>query len=122
MDSLFQLLFKYRPFVFEQGDFTFAAPGSVRVWVAVAGLAGVGAVATYTLARGRSTLMDRGIMAVLRVALLAILIFALLQPILVVSNVVPQQNFVGILIDDSRSMGLADANGVPRSELVTASF
>src|SRR5690606_20309106 len=122
MDSLFQLLFKYRPFVFEQGDFTFAAPGSVRVGVLVAGLLGVGAVATYTLARGRSTIVDRGTMAGLRVALLAILAFALPQPILVVSNVVPQQNFVGILIDDSRSMSLTDPGGVPRGDFVSASF
>src|SRR5690606_19653917 len=34
----------------------------------------------------------------------------------------PQQNFVGILIDDSRSMSLTDPGGVPRGDFVSASF
>src|SRR5690606_7960531 len=118
MDALFQLLFKYRPFVFQQGDFTFAAPGALRVAIVIGGLLGLGAVATYTLARGRSTVADRAVMAGLRIALLAVLVFALLQPVLVVSTVVPQQNFLGVLVDDSRSMRLADASGAPRSEFV----
>ena len=122
MGALFEFLFKYRPLVFEQGDFTFGAPGSVRIWLGLAGLAAAAAVFTYTVARGKSTVTDRGIMAGLRVALLALLVFCLLQPALVLSTVVPQQNFVGVLIDDSRSMELADADGTPRSAFVAETF
>ena len=32
MDRLFEFFFKYRPLVFEQGDFAFTAPSSVRLW------------------------------------------------------------------------------------------
>lgn len=122
MSGLFEFLFKYRRLVFEQGDFTFAAPGTVRVMVLVAALLAIGAIATYALARGRSTPTERGVMAGLRVGLVGLVVFALLQPTLVVSTVVPQQNFLGVLIDDSRSMALADADGAPRSDFVTTQF
>ena len=122
MDALFEFLFKYSPLVFEQGDFAFGAPSSVRLWLGVAGVVGASAVATYTIARGKSSVMDRGIMAGLRVALLGVLVFCLMQPALILSTVVPQQNFVGILIDDSRSMELVDETGSTRSSFVTEAF
>lgn len=122
MDGLFEFLFKYRPLVFEQGDFVFGAPASVRLWLV--GLAVVGAVAaaSYALARGKATPVDRTVMATLRVALLGVLLFSLLQPALRLSTVVPQQNFVGILVDDSRSMQLADGDGGVRSDFVRQAF
>ena len=122
MDALFEFLFKYRPLLFEQSEFAFGAPSSLRMWLGVAGLVGASAVATYTIARGKSTITDRGIMAGLRVALLGILVFCLMRPTLVNSTVVPQQNFVGILIDDSRSMELEGEDGTPRSAFVSDAF
>ena len=44
-----------------------------------------------------------------------IVLFALLRPMLLLKVAVPQQNFVGILLDDSRSMQVADHDGKPRS-------
>ena len=61
-------------------------------------------------------------MAGLRVLLLGVLLFCLLQPSLILSTVVPQQNFVGILVDDSRSMSIADEAGRPRSDFVAQAF
>lgn len=122
MDTLFEFFFKYRSLVYEQGDFIFAAPASSRWWIGVVGLLAASAVATYTIARGRSTVADRGVMAGLRVALIAALVYCLMQPTLVVSTVVPQQNFVGVLLDDSRSMGLENADGTVRSDFVAESF
>jgi hypothetical protein len=119
---VFEFLFKYRPLVFEQGEFALGAPSSVRLWLAVAGLLGIAAVATYTLARGKSGKVDRGLMAASRVGLLAVLLFCLMQPMLVLSTVVPQQNFVGILVDDSRSMQLTDDEGSPRSDFIAEAF
>jgi uncharacterized membrane protein len=122
MEALFEFLFKFRSLVFEQGEFAFGAPASVRLWLGAAGLIAASAVATYTIARGRSTVADRGIMAGLRVALLGLLVFCLMQPTLVLSTVVPQQNFVGVLIDDSRSMDLEDDDGTRRSDFVAEAF
>ncbi len=122
MDGLFEFFFKYRQIVFEQGDFAFAAPASVRTWLGIAGVIGASAVATYTIARGKSSVLDRGVMAGLRVALIAALVFCLMQPSLTLSTVVPQQNFVGVLLDDSRSMLLEDEAGVPRTQFLAESF
>jgi uncharacterized membrane protein len=122
MDRIFEFFFKYRPLVFEQGDFTFAAPGTVRMWLIAAGVVGAAAVASYTVARAKSTVFDRRIMAGLRVALFALLVFCLLQPALILSTVVPQQNFVGVLIDDSQSMLLLDESGTPRTSFLQDAF
>ena len=122
MDGLFEFLFKYRQIVFEQGDFAFAAPASVRTWLGIVGVIAASAVATYTIARGKSTVLDRGVMAGLRVALIAVLVFCLMQPSLTLSTVVPQQNFVGVLLDDSRSMLLEDEAGVPRTQFLAEAF
>ena len=122
MERIFEFLFKYPPLFFEQGDFTFGAPTSVRLWLIIAGLLGAGTVASYTIARGKSTVTERSVMAGLRVMLLAVIIVCLLQPSLILSTVVPQQNFVGILIDDSQSMLLTDENGISRSSFVNDAF
>jgi uncharacterized membrane protein len=122
VEGIFEFLFKYRPLVFQQGEFGFGAPASFRTWLGIAGLIAASAVATYTIARGKSSVMDRGVMAGLRVALLAVLVFCLMQPALTLSSVVPQQNFVGILMDDSRSMQLADEDGRVRSSFFAEAF
>jgi uncharacterized membrane protein len=120
MSAIFEFLFKYRPLIYQQGDFTLAASGAARLGIALSAVLAIGAVGTYTLARGRSTPRDRGIMAGLRVGLVLLVVLALLQPTLVVSTVVPQQNVLGVLIDDSRSMSLADESGSLRSEFVSS--
>jgi uncharacterized membrane protein len=122
MEGVFEFLFKYRPLLFEQGDLAFTAPGSVRPWLLAAGALGLAAAASYTWARGRTGVWDRLVMASLRVALLGVVLLCLLQPSLILSTVVPQQNFVGVLVDDSRSMRIADAQGSPRSAFVGEAF
>jgi len=61
-------------------------------------------------------------MAALRLGLVAILVFILFRPTLILTSVVPQRNFVGILIDDSQSMRITDQDGVARSDFVQATF
>ena len=61
---------------------------------------------------------DRAVLLALRLAALAIVVVALLHPILVVSEAVPQRNVVGVLVDDSRSMRIADLNGTTRADAV----
>ena len=61
-------------------------------------------------------LRQRMALALLRVVALAILLFCIFRPVLVVKAAVSQQNVVGILIDDSRSMQLRDENGSPHKD------
>jgi hypothetical protein len=58
----------------------------------------------------------------LRVAALVVLIACLFRPMLLLSAAVPQRNYVGVLIDDSRSMRIADRDGKPRSDWIERSF
>jgi uncharacterized membrane protein len=122
MESIFTFLFKYRPLLFQEGDFAFAAPWPVLAVLLVAGAAAAAAVATYAPPRGKAGPVDRTVMAVLRVAALGVLLFALFQPTLVLTSTVPQRNFVGILVDDSRSMTLTGEDGRPRSSFVDDHF
>ncbi|HEY6614260.1 MAG TPA: glutamine amidotransferase, partial [Vicinamibacterales bacterium] len=46
----------------------------------------------------------------------------LFRPVMVVKAAVPQQNFLGVLVDDSRSMQIADVDGQPRSAFVGQHF
>src|SRR4029079_18381480 len=61
---------------------------------------------------------DRAILVALRLAALGILIFCLVRPTLVLKAAVPQQNFLGVLVDDSRSMAIADRDGQTRAAFV----
>ena len=79
-------------------------------WPLFAGAALALVVLVVALAR-RSPKRRRGalLLAGLRAAALVLVLFALFRPQLVVSTVVPQENVVGVLFDDSASMRIADA-------------
>jgi uncharacterized membrane protein len=117
-ESAFELLFKYRPFVFERGRFVIdsAWPAAIILLPAVAA-----AIWSYAGARGASRRADRVALAAARTAALAVVAFCLCRPGLVLSTAVPQQSFVGVLLDDSRSMRIADG-GKARSEFVSEAF
>lgn len=118
METVFEFLFKYRPFVFEKGHFALGAPGST-VGFGLFGLVIAGAlVLSYTQARGKSGWRDRAILAALRVGVVGVLVFCLLRPKLVLSTVIPQRTFLGVLVDDSRSMQIGDLPGGARAKVV----
>ena len=121
-EAVFEFLFKYRPVVFERGDLVFGAP-----WpMIIIGVVGVALVVPpllgYARISGPLSRADRAILATLRLAALAIVLFCLFRPILVLATVVPQENFLGILIDDSRSMQIADDGDRPRSDFIFERF
>jgi hypothetical protein len=119
---VFEFLFKYRRILFEEGEVILSTPWSLGLLVGVVALVGVAAVVTYGRAGGKASAGERTLLATLRLAALGVLVFALLQPTLVLSSVVPQRNFVGILLDDSRSMNLPAGDGAPRRDWVEANF
>jgi hypothetical protein len=117
VNSVFEFLFKYRPVVFERGDFEFGAPWPLLVLLLLGLLLAGIPLLTYLRARGRIGAVDRAALLTLRVAVLAVLLFCLARPILVLATVVPLENFLGILVDDSRSMQIAD-DGTVRGDFV----
>ena len=122
METIFEFLFKYRLLLFQEGEFTFSSPWPVLLVLGGVAVIAVPALLTYGAARGDSRRRDRAVMAGLRLGLVAILVFILFRPTLILTSVVPQRNFVGILIDDSQSMRIADQDGVTRSDFVQSTF
>ena len=118
LEALFEFLFKYRPLIFDQGAFALRASWFGFVAAAAAAAGAFLTFRTYLQVRGNSKPLDRAVLAGIRIAALAVLAFCLLRPVLVLSTVVPQENFLGILIDDSRSMQIADTDETPRHAFV----
>ena len=116
LDAIWAFLFKYRPTLFAEGQLALRPPVP-EAWILLGGLASAGLVGlVYWRAAGKARVRDRAVLAALRLGALLVLVLALLRPTLLLSGVVPQQNYIGILIDDSRSMRIADAAGRPRGQ------
>ena len=122
-EKLFQTLFLYRPVVFQQGEFRFDITTGSFVALALVGLVVLLAIATYRRVRvNEGRLRDRVVLTSLRIAALALVLFCLFRPTLVVRAAVNQQNVVAVLLDDSRSMQIADWTGKPRADFIRQQF
>src|SRR5215213_5884543 len=115
-EPIFQALFSYRPVVFQQGDFRFNVTTGSLVAAALVAVVVALAVLTYRRVRvSEGRLRDRFVLTTLRVATLAVVLFCLFRPTLIVRAAVNQQNVVAVLLDDSKSMLIQDYAGKPRS-------
>src|SRR5213075_3203100 len=118
METLFRFLFKYPPLMFRQGDVSWGLSRPVLLIVAAAMAIAVAALWTYRGLSAAERTRDRVILIGLRIAALAVLLLCLFRPTLVLKAAVPQQNFLGVLVDDSRSMAIADREGQTRGAFV----
>lgn len=113
MGSLFSFLFKYRWFYFRQGDFGFQwGPGWAWILLSLALLVGL-----VVLLYWRPWL-QKGVgweMFALRLAFFGFLLVLALRPSLVLSTLVPRENMLALLVDNSRSMGIVEQSE-PRGE------
>ncbi|HZJ33581.1 MAG TPA: hypothetical protein VFD21_18545 [Vicinamibacterales bacterium] len=122
-DKVFQALFSYSPFVFRQGEFRFdLTPASLAAALLV-GVVAAGAVLTYKRVRvNEGRIRDRVVLTTLRLLALAVVLFCLFRPTLVVRAAVDQQNVVAVLLDDSRSMQIPDQGTQARGQFVRSQF
>jgi uncharacterized membrane protein len=123
LESLFQLLFTYRPVIFQQGEFRLVPSTGSYVAAVLIAVAVAGTILTYRAARARgAATRHKLVLTTLRVATLALMLFCLFRPVLVVRAAVSQQNFIGVLVDDSRSMQIADEGGKTRGSVAGQQF
>jgi uncharacterized membrane protein len=113
--GLWEFLFKYPPLVFEKGRIVFATPLPGWLLAIAIGLAGLAAWSYLRRAKGLRG-VDRAGMLALRASLLALLVLLLFRPTLQVPVAVEQENYLGILVDDSRSMLVADDGSTTRAQ------
>ena len=121
-ESVFEFLFKYRPLLFERGELSFGVHWLTMLGGVLLVAIAVPTVLRYRDVRGKSSARDRWILTALRTAALLAVLFCLFRPALVLSTVVPQRSFVGVLLDDSRSMQIADVEDAPRGGFIQGTF
>ena len=114
MSSLFQFLFKYKPFLFQKGTIAFESslPPSLLLALSLSCV-----ILTAYVYRQRSLFRHDHILSLLRKVLLPaslralvfiIVLIILFRPVLRVSTVFPKENIAAIVIDDSKSMTIQD--------------
>jgi len=108
---MFELLFKYPASVFEKGHFVFLTPWPL--WLLALGVAAAAGLLFWHVRRNHGMLTGARPVAIwlLETALVALLLLLLWHPAMSVATLKPQQNVVAILVDNSRSMGIADVSG-----------
>lgn len=108
------------PLNWTQGEFALLA----GPWVLVAAALGVAGLAGLLVAYRRGRYPDgrvRGVSFGLKGAALLLLLVPLLEPAVVVPDVVPDENFVAVLVDASASMSIPDGpGGATRAEAAAA--
>lgn len=117
MDRLFESLFKYRFFLFREGDLTFDSP--VSAWWLLPALALAGGAACWVYRRrssGSQARWRRGLLIGLRALALILLLVLLFRPSLQVSTHLPRKSRIALLIDGSLSMTLPHDSGQSRWE------
>jgi hypothetical protein len=77
---------------------------------------------SYRRATAGMRTTDRSILSLTRTAAVALIMLALLQPVLTVTRIVSQRSVVAILLDDSISMRVSDQGSAPRAEFMRTAF
>jgi len=113
--NLFEFFFKYRPIVYQKGHLSFQLLGSSWLFIPLA-LVAV-AVAFYFYQRVAREKLSPW-MIVLRSAVFIILLFMVLQPVLNVSQVLPQDSYMAVVVDTSESMNIKDDGQTSRKDLM----
>ena len=108
---MFELLFRYPASVFQKGRFVFLTPWPV--WLMIVLVVAAAGLLFWHVRRNQGMLTGLrpyGVWA-LQTALVALILFLVWHPALSVAVLKPQQNVVAVLVDNSRSMGIADSSG-----------
>lgn len=123
---MFQFLFKYPSPVFIRGHFAFL--GSWPAWLLplamVLASGGLAVLVVRNLRNAAPNLRTWRAWAIwgTQSALIALVLFLLWQPAIVVGELSSQQNIVAVVVDNSRSMAIADAHGKTREAAALAAL
>src|SRR5271165_143826 len=119
---MFEFFFKYPASVFSKG--TFVLLGRWPLWLLGLLTIAMAAALAWSIWRRQANFVPsmRGARSVfvwlLQTTLVALLLLLLWQPALSVATLRPQQNVVAVVLDDSKSMAVTDADGGTRRQAV----
>jgi uncharacterized membrane protein len=121
---MFQFLFKYPGPVFTKGHLVMLSPWpSWLLPLLIVALAGGLAVLVHRRLRDAAPKLQSWrawVVWGLQSALVALILFLLWQPAMSVSSLNSQQNIIAVVVDDSRSMAIADSDGKTRESAALA--
>jgi len=121
MTAVFEFLFKYRPLLYAKGTLAFRPHWSWYITVLLA----LGAIlAGYFIYRKTAVTLPRGsrlLLPGLRALAFLLLLLIFLQPVLILRSAIPQQSFVAVAYDTSKSMEIRDESE-GQSRLETAKY
>src|SRR5437867_517298 len=108
---MFEILFKYPASIFHKGQFVFLTPWPL--WALAAAILSAAGLLFWHVRRNHGMLSGVRPLAIwlLETCLIALILFLLWHPALSIATLKPQQNVVAVLVDDSRSMSIADSSG-----------
>ena len=123
---MFELLFKYPSAVFRKGQFVLLGkwPAWLLVVVTGAAVVGLALLIRWRLQNAAPEVRNWRAWAVwgMQSAFLALVLFLLWQPAIIVAELSSQQNIIAVVVDDSRSMSIADSDGRTREALAVAAL
>jgi uncharacterized membrane protein len=123
---MFQFLFKYPSPVFTKGRFVLL--GAWPAWllpvlvVAAAGMLGFLISRRLRDAAPNLKSWRAWVIWAMQSALVALILFLLWEPAMSVSELSSQQNIIAVVVDDSRSMAIADSDGKTREAAALAAL
>ena len=114
MEQVVSFLFNHRQALFSKSQFSLAARPSILLVVVLVVALGLLAYFLYAVPAVRLALRWRVALIALRCALVAVILFCVMRPVIVVPSVIPQSSYVAVLMDDSSSMKLPDESNRTR--------
>jgi Putative glutamine amidotransferase len=123
---MFEFLFKYPSPVFTKGRFVLLGtwPSWLLPVLIVAAAGGLALLIRYRLRDAAPKLKSWRAWVIwgMQSALVALILFLLWEPAMSVSELSSQQNIIAVVVDDSRSMAIADSNGKSREAAALAAL
>ncbi|HEX3748155.1 MAG TPA: vWA domain-containing protein [Bryobacteraceae bacterium] len=121
---MFEFLFKYPRSAYIRGQFALlgAWPKWLLVLLIVAAVAGLAWLIRSRLAEAAPVMRSwrAGVIWVLQSLLVALILVLLWHPAITVAELKPQQNIIAVLVDDSRSMAIAEDGSTRQAQAVKA--
>ena len=123
---MFQFFFKYPSTVFTKGKFVLlsAWPAWLLPALMVAAALGLALLIRFRLRNAAPNLRGWHSTTIwgMQSALVALVLFLLWQPAIVIGELSSQQNIIAVVVDGSRSMSIADSNGRSREAAAIAAL
>ena len=123
---MFELLFKYPSAVFRKGQFVLLGkwPAWLLVVLIIAAVVALGLLIRWKLRNAAPEVRNWRAWLIwgMQASFVALLLFLLWQPAIIVAELNSQQNIIAVVVDDSRSMSIADSDGKTREAAAVAAL